>query len=178
MLDMMEKTFAAGYIESKPTVQAYSMVLNACAFADLVQDENGRQVKASLTSQQRAFHIAELTLNRIRKEPYSGILPNPVIYGTFIKCCGRLHLPDDIAVKSAMQAFSECCQGGLVSDFVLTQLRFALPPQLFLKALVNNGYKNLDSKGKMISRDGTRLRPIQVSELPEKWTKNVHNRSR
>ena len=178
VLDMMEKNFAAGNLESKPTVQAYSMVLNACAFADLVQDENGRQVKASLSSQQRAFHIAELTLNRIRKEPYSGILPNPVIYGTFIKCCGRLDLPGDIAVKSAMQAFSECCQGGLVSDFVLTQLRFALPPQLFLKALVNNGYKNLDSKGKMMSRDGRRLRQIQVSELPEKWTKNVHLHNR
>jgi len=172
VLNMMENTFAKGYIETKPTVQSYSMVLNACAFADTIQDENGRMIKTSLESQQRAFQIAKQTLKRIRKEPYRGVVPNPVIYGTFIKCCGRLDLPDKIKISSANKAFQECCQAGMVSDFVLTQLRYALRPEQFLDALVKNGYENLNRTGKSISRDGMRLRHIKINELPKEWTKN------
>ena len=148
-------------------------VLNACAFSDVFQDEHGNLIKASQNRQRRAFHIAELAMNRIRTEPYPQVLPNPVIYGTFIKCCGRLDLSEDVKVTSAISAFEDCCRAGLVSDFVLTQFRCALSAEKFVHELVRNGYKNVDSKGKSLSRDGKRVRHIGVSELPKSWTRNV-----
>jgi hypothetical protein len=112
-------------------------------------------------------------MNRICKEPYPGVRPNPVIYGTFIKCCSRLYLPEDVKITRATRAFEDCCNAGLVSDFVLTQLRCALSPEMFVKELVRNGYKNVDSKGKCLSRDGKRIRHIGVAELPKSWTTHV-----
>lgn len=144
----------------------------------MVHDESGKLVKASLQSQQKAFHIAELTMSRIRKAPYLNVVPNPVIYGTFIKCCGRLDLPSDLAVESATRAFTKCCKAGLVSDFVLTQLRYAVGGSGFLDLLEKNGYEDLDSRGKSMSRDGKRIRHITVNELPKEWTRNVHKHTR
>ena len=177
VLEMMEQNYDNGNLESKPTVQAYSMVLNACAFADMVQDDDGRMIKASPAGQQLAFEIAQHVFDRIcNNKPY-GVTPNPVIYGTLIKCCGRLDLPDsDVAVKSAMKAFRNCCRAGQVSDFVLTQLRYALRPEQFLAVLVKNGYKDLDRNGKRLSRDGRRFRNIRVDELPPEWTVNGRSR--
>ena len=130
-------------------------------------------MKVSPENQLKAFRVAETTMDRIGKEPYPRVLPNPVIFGTFIKCCGRLDLPDPLVVQSATQAFHDCCSAGFVSDFVLTQLRCALSPEKFLHVLVKNGYQNLDKKGKSMSRDGKRLRHIAMSELPKEWTRNV-----
>lgn len=117
-------------------------------------------------------------MNRIRTEPYPEVLPNPVIYGTFIKCCGRLDLPEEEKVSSATRAFEDCCRAGLVSDFVLTQFRSALSAEKFVKELVRNGYSNVDSKGKSLSRDGKRVRHIGVGEIPKSWTRNVDNNVR
>ncbi|KAL3808201.1 hypothetical protein ACHAXA_007929 [Cyclostephanos tholiformis] len=173
VLEMMQKNYASGNKDARPTVQAYSMVLNSCAFADTFQDENGILVKASPENQLKAFRVAEMALDRISKKPYPNVIPNPVIFGTFIKCCGRLDLPDALVVQSATRAFRDCCRAGCVSDFVLTQLRCALSPEKFLNVLVKNGYQNLDTKGKSMSRDGKRLKHIGISELPQDWTRNV-----
>jgi hypothetical protein len=134
-------------------------------------------VRVSPENQLKAFRVAETVLDRIGKEPYPGVLPNPVIFGTFIKCCGRLDLPDALVVQSATRAFRDCCRG-FVSDFVLTQLRYALSPEKFLHVLVKNGYQNLDKKGKSMSRDGKRLRRIGIDELPKEWTRNIYNNHR
>jgi len=174
VLEMMERNYASGNVDAKPTVQAYSMVLNACAFADMVKDKNGRLSKASSQNQQKAFRIARSTMARIRSRPYPNVLPNPIIYGTFIKCCGRLDLPDGLSTSGATRAFRDCCAAGLVSDFVLTQIRYALSPAPFLAALVENGYRDIDRKGKSLSRDGKRIRHIRMGELPEKWMRNVN----
>ena len=175
---MMEGCYARGNKDAKPSVQAYSMVLNACAFADTYQDEKtGDVVKATLENQLTAFHVAKMTLDQICKEPYINVRANPVIYGTFIKCCGRLDLPETLVIDSAKQAFGDCCNAGYVSDFVLTQLRCALPPEIYLSVLVSNGYSNVDKRGKSISRDGKRLRHIGINELPKEWTRNVDSSS-
>jgi pentatricopeptide repeat protein len=178
VLEMMEACYVRGNKDAKPSIQAYSMVLNACAFADTCQDETtGDVVKATLENQLTAFHVAKMTLDRICKEPYINVRPNPVIYGTFIKCCGRLDLPETLVIDSPKQAFRNCCNAGCVSDFVLTQLRCALPPEMFLSVLVSNGYSNVDKRGKSISRDGKRLRHIGINELPKEWTRNVDSSS-
>jgi pentatricopeptide repeat protein len=174
VLEMMENCYARGNKDAKPSVQAYSMVLNACAFADTYQDEmTGNVVKATLDNQLSAFHVAKMTFDRICKEPYINVRPTPVIYGTFIKCCGRLDLPESLVIDSAKHAFHICCNAGFVSDFVLTQLRCALSPEMFLSTLVMNGYSNIDKRGKSISRDGKRLRHIGINDLPKEWTRNV-----
>jgi hypothetical protein len=178
VLEMMENCYARGNKDAKPSVQAYSMVLNACAFADTYQDEmTGDVVKATLENQLSAFHVAKMTFDRICNEPYINVRPNPVIYGTFIKCCGRLDLPENLVNDSAKHAFHDCCNAGCVSDFVLTQLRCALSPEMFLSTLVMNGYSNMDKRGKSISRDGKRLRRIGINELPKEWTRNVETNS-
>lgn len=176
VLNMMEKNYAEENLDAKPTVQAYSMVLNACAFADTV-DVDGNIVKASRNHQMKAFQIAELIMGRLSKEPYPNVKSTSMTYGTFIKCCGRLDLPHDLSEKSASKAFADCCKTGYVSDFVFTQLRYALPPEKFLKVLVENGYKNLNSKGKSLSRDGKRIRHVRLDDLPEEWRRCVDRSS-
>ena len=174
VLEMMERSYEGGNMESRPNAQAYSMVLNSCAFADMVQDgKTGRLVRASPESQARAFEVAESTLKRVQGEPYPGVLPNPVIYGTFIKCCGRLDLPGGRSESAAARAFSDCCEAGLVTDFVLTQLRYVLSPQRYLRALADGGYRDVNRRGKSLSRDGKRLRRIRLDELPAGWTRNA-----
>lgn len=175
ILEMMEKNYAKGNRDAKPTVQAYSMVINACAFADLVADEEGKQVKASPEIQLRAFHIAEMMMNRLAKQT-DGLYPTSMTFGTFIKCCGRLDLPGDLAIAGATRAFGECCRAGLVSDFVLTQMRYALRPEQFLDVLVKNGHNNWDSKGKILSRDGKRMQRVRWNHLPASWRVNVDPR--
>eukprot|EP00984_Skeletonema_dohrnii_P015369 scaffold6625_cov117-Skeletonema_dohrnii-CCMP3373.AAC.6 len=172
VLHMMEKNYAEQNLEARPTVQAYSMVLNACAFADSVEVD-GKIVKASPKQQMKAFQIAELIMSRLGKEPYPNVKSTSMTYGTFIKCCGRLDLPNNIAQESASRAFADCCQTGYVSDFVFTQLRYALPPEKFLNVLAKNGYKNLNSKGKSLSRDGKRIRPVRLDDLPDEWKRCV-----
>lgn len=171
VLEMMERNYANGNMDSKPTIQAYSMVLNACAFADLVTVE-GKQIRASPESQRRSFNIAELMMSRLSKQP-DGLQPTSMIFGTFIKCCGRLELPTNIATQSASQAFADCCRAGLVSDFVLTQMSYALSPEQFLNVLVENGYENWDSNGKMLSRDGKRMQRVRWNQLPDSWRRHV-----
>ena len=139
----------------------------------MAKDEEGRLSKASNQNQQKAFRIARSTMARIRSRPYSHILLNPIIYGTFIKCCGRLNIPDGLATSSATRAFQDCCAAGLVNDFVLKQLRYTLQPASFLAVLAENGYTDINRKGKSLSRDGKRIRHIRLGELPEEWTRNV-----
>jgi len=148
-------------------------VINACAFADLVVDAEGKSIKAPSEVQLRAFHIAELMMSRLANET-DGLYPTSMTYGTFIKCCGRLDLPDELATESAIRAFANCCRVGLVSDFVLTQMRYALSPEQFLEVLVKNGYENWDSKGKMLSRDGKRMQRVRWNHLPASWRENVN----
>lgn len=169
VLEMMERSYLSGNKDAKPTIQAYSMVLNACAFADLVTDEEGKSTKATPDIQQRAFHIAEFMMNRLSNQP-DGLRITSIIYGTFIKCCGRLELPNDLASIGATQAFTNCCRAGLVSDFVLTQTRYALRPDQFLDALSKNGYEH---DGKLLSKDGKRMQRIKFDNLPASWRRNV-----
>lgn len=132
----------------------------------MVQDEDGRPVKASAEIQLKAFRIAEETMNRLCNEPYPKVTPVSMTYGTFIKCCGRLDLPDNLAVESATRMFQHCCNAGLVSDFVLTQMRYALSPEMFLEVLVKNGYN--DSGDKKSQR-------VRLASMPAAWTRNVHS---
>ena len=177
ILHMMEKNYAEQNLEARPTVQAYSMVLNACAFADSLE-VNGKIVKASPKQQMKAFQIAELIMSRLSKEPYPNVKSTSMTYGTFIKCCGRLDLPNNIAHESASKAFADCCKTGYVSDFVFTQLRYALTPEKFLNVLAENGYKHLNSKGKSLSRDGKRIRPVRLDDLPVEWKRCVDRNAR
>lgn len=169
ILEMMEKSYLNGNNDAKPTIQAYSMVLNACAFADLVTDAEGKSTKASQEVQLKAFHIAELMMNRLSKQR-DGLIATSMIFGTFIKCCGRLDLPNNLASNGATQAFLDCCRAGLVSDFVLTQMRYALTPEQFLDILVKNGYEH---DGKLLSRDGKRMQRVKWSQLPISWRDKV-----
>ena len=174
VLEMMERSFENGNKDARPTVQAYSMVINACAFADTILDAEGNSVKATPEAQLRAFQIAETMMDRFSKQ--DDLCPTSMTFGTFIKCCGRLDLPSNLAKKSAIGAFGDCCRAGLVSDFVITQMKYALTPEEFLNVLVQNGYENWDSTGKMLSRDGKRMQRVRWNNLPASWRKNVERR--
>lgn len=137
-----------------------------------MNDSEGNPTKASPEVQLKAFHIAELMMSRMSKHS-EGLAPSSMTFGTFIKCCGRLDLPNDLASESATRAFADCCRAGLVSDFVLTQMRYALTPERFLDVLVKNGYENVDSRGKSISRDGKRMQRVIWADLPASWRRNV-----
>ena len=164
VLQMMEDQYANGNPEARPTVHAFSMVLNACAFADMILDQDGRTAKASQEVQRNAFRIAVQVTNRLRDNPHPNVGPSSMTYGTFIKCCGRLRLPEDAARTSAVEGFRRCAEDGLVSDFVLTQIRHALTPDVFKRALEECGFV-----GRPV---GHRIR---ISDLPREWMRNVNS---
>mmetsp|Transcript_4429 Transcript_4429/g.9140 ORF Transcript_4429/g.9140 Transcript_4429/m.9140 type:complete len:141 (-) Transcript_4429:357-779(-) len=134
----------------------------------MVQDENGRLVKAPREIQMRAFKIAEEMIDRLRGEPYPDVAPVSMAYGTFIKCCGKLNLPKDISMKSTTRIFKYCCREGLVSDFVLTQLRYALPRDKFAEVLAESGYEDVNIMDKENKR-------VRWANIPSYWTRNVNS---
>jgi len=135
-------------------VHCYNAVLNAVAFTE-----------ADLTTRIEAFYIASMTLDELINS--KNVEPTSSSFGTFIKACGKLSLPVNLAQPAIQIAFTTCISLGLVNDFVLTQMRYSLSDEHYQKILG-------DVLGDISpNKNVTRKEGLTMSEIPNSWKRNV-----
>jgi len=133
-------------------VHCYNAVINAAAFTEGTFDERTQ-----------AFHVATDTLNTLFQS--KTIEPISSTFGTYLKVCGKLSLPNNLVQPHIGRTFEQCKTMGLVNDFVLTQVRFSTHPDQYNKLLGKH------SNGKRINER------VDVKEIPSSWKRNVVDRT-
>lgn len=132
LLHKMEAEYRGGNSACRPNVYSYNAVLNAAAFSGREEGE-----------QEDAFRVACLTFDELRMSDY--LEPSDVSYGTFLKAIYH-HMPEsDVRDNLVKGLFRKCCRDGLVSNFVLKEMRGLATPDLYQSILkgVTNDYGNL-----------------------------------
>jgi len=130
----------------RPNVYVYSAVLNACAYTFGRAEEKEEALKVGIETYEEMQN--------------SGIKPNHVAYGSFIRLCRRLVSEDDRRNQLVRQTFEQCCSDGQLGEYVLRQLRAV--PGMYYSLL--REYM-VDDSGEVLYQD-----------LPLSWTCNVKDR--
>ena len=140
----MESEYRNGNASCRPNVYSYNAVLNAAAFST-------RDSK----DQEEAFKVACLTFDELRMSDY--LKPTHVSYGTFLKAIKKMMPESEVRDDLAKGLFRKCCQVGLVSDFVLSEMADLCTADMYQSLLsgVTNDYGN----------------------LPKSWSANVRERA-
>ena len=142
LLHKMEREYKAGNLSCRPNVISYNSVLNAAAFSskDCEQGE-----------QEEAFKVACLTFDELRMSDY--LQPTHISYGTFLKAIKNLMPDSDVRDNLVQGLFRKASMDGLVSDFVLKEMRDLATPDLYHSIL--KGHTN------------------DFGILPKSWSANV-----
>ena len=142
LLHKMEREYKAGNVSCRPNVISYNSVLNAAAFSskDCEQGE-----------QEEAFKVACLTFDELRMSDY--LQPTHISYGTFLKAIKNLMPKSDVRDNLVQGLFRKASMEGLVSDFVLKEMRDLATPDLYHNIL--KGHTN------------------DFGILPKSWSANV-----
>eukprot|EP00804_Cyclotella_cryptica_P010160 CCRYP_020797-RA/>CCRYP_020797-RA protein AED:0.02 eAED:0.02 QI:63/1/1/1/1/1/4/190/880 len=120
LLRRMKNLYDEGQENMRPNIFIYSAVLNACAYTFGRSDEKDE-----------ALNIGIETFEELKN---SGIRPNHVAYGSFLRICRRLMAEDDPRRNHFItRAFKQCCADGQVGIYVLKQIR--ADPKLFVALL-------------------------------------------
>ena len=132
------------YILIPYTVVIFNSILNACAytFGDVALQRNAMETATSL-------------LRKLDESKYDSA--DHISYGTFLKVCLNQMIPGDMQSQIVKIIFLKCAKDGMVSQFVLDQMRSFSNSKMFHELL---GFDHTDkSKGLM--------------ELPDSWRRNV-----
>jgi len=166
-----------------PDWLSYHTVLNACAFT-INQELNSSQdttAQATVTSRHRgeALKIAVTTLE-IFQSLEGSTKPDSSTYGLMLNVITNLcSAPEQHELRSKLteNTFQQCCRDGLVSNNVVSKLRYACgigkddndSEGLFRRLLL------LDNKDDSGSDTSSRYKMIRVAmeQLPDKWTRNA-----
>ena len=139
----MINAFKSGDQNAKPTVHAFTAVINACAYT---LGEN--------TEKRKALDIATAVFKAMPEYAQ----PNEITYGTFLKACMNL-IPKGTARDSAISTvFRHCCENGHAGGKVI---------EIIQKFLSREQIEKLIKSELLV--DGT----IQQPELPLEWSRNV-----
>jgi len=150
ILRRMQKQHQEGNDWVVPSGHAFSLVINSCAFASGLDDE-----------QKEAFNIATTVFDEVLES--DDIEPSSLTFGWYIQACARLQKADPVLRQERLvKAFQQCCEHGLVNDFVLARFRDAATEEMFRKAMSQASLPE--------SKDGVSSR-VTVSQLPAEWTK-------
>lgn len=145
--------------KSRPNSRSYNSVLNACAFSAMATDREDRK---------QALLIAFQTFNELLSAGYAEA--DEVSYGTMLKSIANLVPVTSSETRNEMASklFLKCAESGLVSDFVLKELKRCLTADC-LRGFMS---KHVDAKR---GRKFTRVDSITLSSLPKEWKANVSN---
>ncbi len=139
MIDLYENN----KLSAKPNLPVFNAALNAYAFSTFHIGADGID----------AFTITERTLALLQK--YDA--PDHITYGSVLRACSNLLTRTDVRRDEIVQKMFERARSeGLVSQMVLTQLRFAAS---------NTLYEELTN----CSPD----EPLELSATPREWRRNV-----
>jgi len=149
VLKKMKKQYENGNESAQPNVQAYNALMNAVAFTN---HEDMEEEKESLD-------IAKIVMKELYESEYDNA--NSMTYGSLIKACGNLNLPKELIEDEVIKAFHRCGEEGQVNEYVLTQLRYAIPKTLFqeLVPMTTSNYMDKNSRWN--------------SNVPASWSRNV-----
>ena len=119
LLRRMQKIYDDGQVSMKPNVFVYSAVLNACAYTFGRGEEK-----------EEALNIGLETWKEMKN---SGIRPNHVAYGSFLRTCRRLMEDDSRRTNTISCAFDQCCVDGQLGIYMFKQIR--ADPKLYVSLL-------------------------------------------
>eukprot|EP00586_Coscinodiscus_wailesii_P020303 CAMPEP_0172502528 /NCGR_PEP_ID=MMETSP1066-20121228/160963_1 /TAXON_ID=671091 /ORGANISM="Coscinodiscus wailesii, Strain CCMP2513" /LENGTH=575 /DNA_ID=CAMNT_0013277823 /DNA_START=136 /DNA_END=1860 /DNA_ORIENTATION=- len=127
----------------KPNTIIFNSVMNACAFT--VGDE---------AEQSRAMEIAHETYMELEDSPYG--TPDEITFGTFLKVCSN-QMPDNESRQRVVHlVFKKCCNGGMVGDLVLQQVKVLADDNLFWTLMDTHvNHKN--------------RKDVTIADLPREW---------
>jgi hypothetical protein len=147
----LEEDHLSGKSTLRPDVTTYSSVINSCAY--YTGNADGRA---------KAFEVAMRTFRKLCD--LKDELPNNITYGTVFKAIANLKGPSEERDELVLSLFDQCCMGGLVDSFVLSQVRIA-SPQIF-RNLVDEpcGLGGPDDDGSINS---------VLKNIPSEWSANV-----
>lgn len=123
-----------------------SLVINACAFSNF-----GGEIELE------AFNVACTLFDEILNATNSQ--PTSLCFGWFIQAMGRLDVEEERKTARIEMAFRECCNAGLVNEFVLHRLKGAAPLGLLQRLIQPANEKSC-------------LQPMDMSRIPQEWTQH------
>jgi hypothetical protein len=140
MDDMLAET---GNPDIKPTIYTYNAVIFACSETESEASEDERK---------QALKIAVSIFNEIRKLTEVG---DPFTFGNMLRCA-KLLQPGEQKDQFIRSIFQECSRQGLVSEFILRDLK-----EFASDGLVKSLF------------DGCTIDDIDIERLPSAWKQNV-----
>lgn len=151
ILEDIEEDFRTGKSNLRPDVTTASSVINAAAY--YTGNSDGRA---------DAFEIALRTFRKISE--WKDEQPNNITFGTLFKAIDNLLPYGEHREEMVQTLFDDCCEGGNVDGFVMSQLRRA-SPQLF-RDLVEEP-RGLGGPGADASISSV------LKNIPSEWSANV-----
>lgn len=121
ILKRMQELFKAGNKGIKPTTFTYNAVLNACA--ETPSTEDGQPIEA--------FKVAVAVFNDLRSNREQ---PDHVTFGNMLRCAALLPHGEQ-RNKVVQTTFETCCEKGFVNAYVLRDLQYAAPEELWRSLL-------------------------------------------
>ena len=150
ILDKMIALHESGKMAAKPNTLVITTLINACAYTQ------GEQ-----SAKTEAFHTATEAFKQLYKSKYGR--PNHVTYTTYMVACRNLLPAGEGRTQSIEAVLRRCCQDGQLDKIVVEKAERIMEPER-LQAFF----------GDAVSRDNR----IDLTLLPQEWTKNVQSKPR
>ena len=151
LLRRMQTLHDEGQENMKPNIFVYSAVLNACAYTFGRAEEK-----------EEALNVGIETFEELKN---SGIRPNHVAYGSFLRICRRL-MPDNDSRRNHFitRAFKQCCADGQVGEYVLKQIRadYKLYPALLQAYIVDGEVDHEDVSSYIVVLDALKMENLII----------------
>jgi hypothetical protein len=147
----------------RPNGVTYNSVLNACATScpvavkDTLQRKNLKEKLPTIPEMVRTMYKQLLEDNRLQ--------PDHFTFGTVLKAVANLFWGEPDQDEFGKSVFEEACKRGQVSFGVLSQLRQAVPSQIFRDLLPADAISPKHSH-------------VSLNKIPKDWTLNVREDNR
>lgn len=147
----------------RPNGVTYNSVLNACATScpvavkDKLQEKNLKEKLPALPDMVRNIY------NQLLED--ENLHPDHFTFGTVLKAVANLFWGDPDQVEFGKRVFEEACKRGQVSFGVLSQLRQAMPGEVFRDLLPAEAMSPKHSD-------------VLLNKIPKDWTRNVREENR
>ena len=143
-LDRMIEAYKNGNAEAKPNVNAFTAVINACAFT-----------QGDILEKKDALQIATKTYKELYASDYGE--PNQFTFATFLRVCANIIPPGEQRVSSMKSVLQQAANQGKVDDLVLKVLQKSL---------------SADDLGSILPCEVTN-KMLTRKDLPAEWTCNL-----
>ena len=146
----------------RPNLVVYNTALNACATSCPIQVKHKLEEDGLEKSLPSLPLIVRTLYDQVTQDELE---PDHVTFGTVLKAVANLFLGEPDQIEFGKRVFHGACESGQVSLGVVSQLRQALPSEVFRELLPEECISS-DPPG------------ILVNKLPDAWVCNVRESNR